>query len=576
MAEHTYTCADCTKDEGVAPLECKRHRVCSGCLVKRSQQNHPTSILKCRLCKSIVKLHAQRTSKIVPESYKAALESPPGGQIQPMGNDGAAASNSAHADHRSDPEPSAETEGKLPGIHIFVDDSNIWIEAKKLHAKKYKTLSTDPRVRIDMGKLADVLANGRPVEQGILYGSEPPPIDTVWKKIKEKAGWTVKSKRRDMITGKEKQIDTNLVADVTATAIRTPVQERTTIVLVTGDANVLPALEKVMEEKQWSVEVYMWKDALSKQLIYYGAKNQRRIEIVPLDSYLDHLAFTNMKFSVSNRDYFLRTVATHGVVLTMEKKAFRRRVPTKKWFNQLENIAQWPFRYYWFESKTGEQTDDLVIVFPPYPEAGDCHFDITKFLRNIKADSEDDSEGYRLPLVIEAYTFHQFMAKQKEKEQDQNSPIKIMDAVLEEVGLLDRNDIDPGNDDYAVCFSEEDDDSEWTVVKRRYQPRRQKFSDPCRYGMHCTEGTQCPFKHSDEDKVYFKKNGGPGNPYRKVKPCKYFEKKTCWRSKEDCDGAHGEEDAHCLACGEGGHFTDNCKRLKFNASAQLKRVSASS
>ena len=163
------------------------------------------------------------------------------------------------------------------------------------------------------------------MEQGIciLYGSEPPPIDTVWKKIEEKAGWTVKSKHRDMITGKEKQIDTNLVADVIATAIHTPVEERTTIVLVTGDANVLPALEKVLEEKQWSVEVYIWMDALSKQL-YCGAKNQGRVQVLPLDSYLDHLVFTDMKFSVSNRDYLLCTVTAHGVVFTMEAKAFKR------------------------------------------------------------------------------------------------------------------------------------------------------------------------------------------------------------------------------------------------------------
>ena len=67
----------------------------------------------------------------------------------------------------------------LPGIHIFVDDSSIWIAAKILLSKikGYKT-SEDHRVRIDMGKLADVLAAGRTVEQGILYGSEPPPIDT--------------------------------------------------------------------------------------------------------------------------------------------------------------------------------------------------------------------------------------------------------------------------------------------------------------------------------------------------------------------------------------------------------------
>ena len=66
---------------------------------------------------------------------------------------------------------------------MFVDDSNIWIAAKELVSKtrKYKT-GEDHRVRIDMGKLADVLANGRQVHSAILYGSEPPPIDTVWEK----------------------------------------------------------------------------------------------------------------------------------------------------------------------------------------------------------------------------------------------------------------------------------------------------------------------------------------------------------------------------------------------------------
>ena len=48
---------------------------------------------------------------------------------------------------------------------------------------------------------------GREVAQGFLYGSEPPPVDTVWEKIKER-GWDVpKPKRRSAITGKEKQVD---------------------------------------------------------------------------------------------------------------------------------------------------------------------------------------------------------------------------------------------------------------------------------------------------------------------------------------------------------------------------------
>ena len=38
-------------------------------------------------------------------------------------------------------------------------------------------------------KLTDLVADHkRPVAQGFLYGSEPPPVDTVWKKIKQKDG----------------------------------------------------------------------------------------------------------------------------------------------------------------------------------------------------------------------------------------------------------------------------------------------------------------------------------------------------------------------------------------------------
>ena len=35
----------------------------------------------------------------------------------------------------------------------------------------------DHRVRIDVGRLTDVVAKRREVAQGFLYGSEPPPVE---------------------------------------------------------------------------------------------------------------------------------------------------------------------------------------------------------------------------------------------------------------------------------------------------------------------------------------------------------------------------------------------------------------
>ena len=139
---------------------------------------------------------------------------------------------------------------------MFVDDSNIWIAAKELVSKvrKYKT-GEDHRVRIDMGKLADVLADGRHIDSATLYGSVPPPIDTVWKKKQEK-GWEINCKERSSITGQEKGVDTQLAVAVTKTALKTPHEKRGTIIIVTGDADVIPALDEVLEEEIWTCLLY--------------------------------------------------------------------------------------------------------------------------------------------------------------------------------------------------------------------------------------------------------------------------------------------------------------------------------
>ena len=107
------------------------------------------------------------------------------------------------------------------------------------------------------------MANGHSVAQGFLYAAEQPAVDTVWQKIKE-CGWKVpQPKKRSVLTRKEKGIDTQLVADITEMACTTPKEQCTTIVIISGDANVMPAIQKVLKYKGWKVEVYMWESAMS-------------------------------------------------------------------------------------------------------------------------------------------------------------------------------------------------------------------------------------------------------------------------------------------------------------------------
>ena len=66
----------------------------------------------------------------------------------------------------------------------------MWIEAKKLTAKQLNLKSEeDPRLRLDVGNKR-CYERKREVGWGVLYGSKPPPIDSVWEKTRER-GWEV-------------------------------------------------------------------------------------------------------------------------------------------------------------------------------------------------------------------------------------------------------------------------------------------------------------------------------------------------------------------------------------------------
>ena len=416
-------------------------------------------------------------------------------------------------------------------IWIYVDDSNIWITAKKLAAKNMKT-KEDHRVRIDVGRLTDVVAKGRAVAQGFLYGSEPPPVDTVWEKIKER-GWDVpKPKTRSAITGKEKGVDAQLVADVTEIACTTPEEKRTTIVIISGDADAMPAIKKALDDKYrgWSVEVYMWKDAMSNALKKLP-KTEPNAKVYYLDEYLERITFTNMKFSSRKL-----VDKANAMVFQMEPKAFRNRVPTKKWCRELESITQWPFQYYWAELK-GKETNDLVLVFR---NDGVDSFDLTRFLARV--------DEYPIQYVIDVKPYVQY-------EQEKSG------LYLEMVGHIPYSEACDGYSDEAIPSVSDDDDKSWHVKRPPRPHKSQRYSDPCSYKFNCMYGLKCHNKHTDDEKSFFRTNQGEGNPLRKVKPCSHHP--NCKRGMKDCHYAHGEKDAWCLSCRDMcGHYTNNCPKLK--------------
>ena len=407
----------------------------------------------------------------------------------------------------------------------------------------------DHRVRIDIGKLTSVVANRRPVAKGFLYASEPPAVDTVWEKIKE-CGWRVpQPKKRSKLTGKEKGVDAQLVADITERACTTLEEHRTTIVIISGDSDVMPAIKMVLKYRGWKVEVYMWKNAMSSDLKKLP-QTEDHVKVYFLDEFLEDITFTNMKFDPK---YLQAQEKASAVVFEMEQNVFHAqgRVPTKRWCQQLECITQWPFQYYWVEWN-GKETNDLVLVFKKGRGGGKEGesdpsadvFDTASFWENLKKCQ------YSIPYTISAKPYLQY-------EQEKSGVWQMALERVYRIGYDDGFECD----NVEISVSDEECDP-WHIVQRAPPPRRsQRYTEPCPYKFNCSDGLKCINKHTEDEKAFFRTNKGKGNPYRKTKPCSPNKRGKCRKVINECPYAHGDDDAWCLNCRDRcGHFTDNCPK----------------
>jgi uncharacterized LabA/DUF88 family protein len=151
---------------------------------------------------------------------------------------------------------------ELGQLHIFLDNSNVWIEGQRAATgAAVGDKHMDASFRIDFGKLLEHIRKGRTIVEAQLYGSEPPPNDTVWNAAKEH-GYSPKVFKRSFLN-REKKVDTQLCVDVTRT-VYTNLPKGRTMVLIAGDADYVPAIEVALHQG-WKVEVYFWTNA-SKEL----------------------------------------------------------------------------------------------------------------------------------------------------------------------------------------------------------------------------------------------------------------------------------------------------------------------
>ena len=149
-------------------------------------------------------------------------------------------------------------------VHLFVDNSNVKIEGGRLsYAKRFNNgrrgLQVDEKYEIDWGKYLHLVksrGNRLLAQVPTLYGSRPPPDDSVWQEIR-KEGFDVRLFDRN-IRDKEKGVDMEMGMDVVERLFEVNPPE--TIVIAAGDADFKGIVERA-KKRGWNVEVWFWGNA---------------------------------------------------------------------------------------------------------------------------------------------------------------------------------------------------------------------------------------------------------------------------------------------------------------------------
>jgi len=154
---------------------------------------------------------------------------------------------------------------------VYLDNSNLWIEGKRLGAvyrgtspdiaTAYETRDFDNTFRLDFGKVLEI-ANNKPIKVAKFYGSRPPESDTVWNMAK-KVGFEPVIVDRNY-SNKEKGVDTQLVVDMMEDAGSAD-PNKDIFILIAGDADYIPAIRKI-KSKNFRVQVLFWNHASSIEL----------------------------------------------------------------------------------------------------------------------------------------------------------------------------------------------------------------------------------------------------------------------------------------------------------------------
>ena len=175
-------------------------------------------------------------------------------------------------------------------VHIFWDNSNIFIPAKSAATKREKGFA-ETAVRIQFDNLIKVARAGRDLASAMCVGSVPPDLRKVWERLEASTGIKPELYERGATSRKEQGVDQCLQVHM----LRAVTDYRPEVaVLLTGDGagyeegtGYRADLER-MHKHGWGVEVLSWNSACNQGLKEWA---QAVGVYIALDSFYESVTF---------------------------------------------------------------------------------------------------------------------------------------------------------------------------------------------------------------------------------------------------------------------------------------------
>jgi uncharacterized LabA/DUF88 family protein len=448
-------------------------------------------------------------------------------------------------------------------VYVYVDNSNLWIEGQRAYARVHNyNQQFDSRWRIDVGRLKQHILRGRRWTRGTVYGSVPPPSDTVWE-VMEGQGFSVRTFPRSSWSKREKRVDGTCIRDMTYHASKYPMD---VAVIVSGDSDMVPCAAVCIREgvrvEIWSFESAINQDSFRRMvcedlrdtLMQDGRPTADVAEQVAsvdgmltfntLDGNLEDIGFTAAEFRLSERDLRRNANKTFFLldVLTMADRL--------RDFWTHFNLPVYTLMLRQLRRPGAENQQDMAIVIT---------FDIT--IEQLD-DAITQTRRYLPPARVVSYP--EYMALVRLAPDQDIGTVTLGDnsfALLEdEADPGDDGGADIGGEGAQAAEAEVEVDApeeEWTAVVHQKGPKLPRVGPRrCDFYKYCKKGSRCTFRHTYAELEFFKTQpGGKGKNPVKINIC--INGVGCLNFPR-CWNAHKPEDQVCRCCEKVGHGFENC------------------